>query len=124
MRQNPTSGSATRRFTREFSTARSEPENGHPNRTKRSAVGLKELLCEFPDLLTGRAFVEAAFHRLETAIQFGVLLIRIDRFTEQEKVLGREDVTRLLLDTARAVDRICGPEAGFWGLIEIGRAHV
>lgn len=118
MRQNPTSGNPTRRSTREFLTARSEAENGHPNRTKGPAVGLKELSLEFPNLLTGRTFVEAAVNRLEAAVQFGVLLIRIDRFTEQEDALDREDATRLLLDTARAVDRICEPEAGFWGLIE------
>jgi len=106
------------RSTREFLIARSGTGHRDAGPTKRSAVGLKELSRRYPGLRTGRAFVETAMNRLETAVQFGVLLIRIDRFHHQEDELGPEGATRLLLDTARAVDRTCEPEGAVWGLIE------
>lgn len=116
MRHNRESGN--NRTTREFLIARSGTGNRDAGQTKRSAVGLEELSRRFPGLSTGKAFVEAAMNRLETAIQFGVLLIRIDRFNEEEDELGPEGAIRLLLDTARAVDRICEPKGAVWGLIE------
>lgn len=116
MRHNRESGN--NRSTREFLIARSRTGRRDGGQAKYSAIGLKELSRRFPGLTTGRAFVETAMNQLETAIRFGVLLIRIDRFTQQEDELGPEGATRLLLDAARAVDRICESEGAVWGLIE------
>lgn len=84
----------------------------------RPPVGLQTLTATFPRLLTGKSFIENALQQIETFLQFGVLLVRIDHFSDLESRLGEAYATDLLVDTARAVDAVCRDEKGMWGLIE------
>ncbi|MEZ4526197.1 MAG: tetratricopeptide repeat protein [Desulfobacterales bacterium] len=107
----------SRSSTQDFLLRRSNVQA--PEKEKgQSAVGLKELSARFPRMRMGKAFVDDALGHLDAFLRFGILLIRMDDFTQTEKNRGREYAIRVLLDTASAIDAVCCPAKGMWGLIE------
>ena len=106
-----------RSSTQDFLLCRNEVQT--PEKEKgRPAIGLKELSARFPRMRMGKAFVDDALVHLDAFLRFGILLIRVDNFTQAEKKQGRECAIRVLLDTASAIDAVCRPAKGMWGLIE------
>ncbi|QTA78260.1 Putative diguanylate cyclase, tetratricopeptide domain-containing [Desulfonema limicola] len=88
------------------------------NVQKPRPVGIKELGREFPDLLIGKAFIDNAVARLDSSLEFGVMLIRIDNFSRIEEKSGVTYAVKVLTDTARAVYNVCRQNPFIWGLIE------
>jgi len=85
------------------------------------SAGLDELLKEFPDILSGKAFADAPMDRLRSSSKFGAMAVRIDSFsatpeTEEER---EECAANILLDVARAIDSACNmsdASRGMWGI--------
>ncbi len=72
------------------------------------------LLKAFPDLLTGRRFMDHALGVLESVEVFSTCAVRIagmDRLTQPEDPAS-------LLAVARAIDSVCHNENGVWGMID------
>ncbi len=117
MTQKTQSPYGSRTSTRDFLFRRSnvralEKEKGQP------AIGLKELSARFPRMRMGKDFIDHAIVHLDAFLLFGIMLIRMDDFSTAEKNSGREYAVQLLLDTASAIDSVCTPCEGIWGLIE------
>jgi len=73
-----------------------------------------EFLEAFPDLLTGREFLEQAMGELETVDLFSACAIRIgwsDLPAEEERPLRT-------LKVAEAIDAACRKENGIWGIVD------
>ncbi|MDM8524668.1 tetratricopeptide repeat protein [Desulfococcaceae bacterium HSG8] len=77
--------------------------------------GAAALSIEFPDMLTGKAFIRDAMRKLEASSAFGGMTIRIDAFPG---ISDKRYALNLLIDTAKAVDGVCdSEETGMWGLV-------
>ncbi len=107
-----TSRSKTKDFL--LNKADADPANRKP--VKKSLVGLEELSREFPNILTGRLFLDTAMEWIEKDPRFGVLAIRIDNFTYKSGGSSKQYAMKLLLDVAETIDDVAG-ESGIWGLI-------
>lgn len=69
------------------------------------------LMNEFPGLETGDDLVRNSMEKLIDRDRFGVIVVKMDPFG------GAED-TALSLQVAGAIDKICGREEGWWGIID------
>lgn len=74
--------------------------------------GLSEL---FPDLPTGRIFLDTAMERLSAVEAFCACAIRIN---PADISPGNNDTAGSILTIAKAIDTVCRKKNGFWGLID------
>lgn len=104
--------------TREFLLSRTTPDGPKSPAAHKSSVGLVSFYREFPNALIGDAFGNRVRKRVRQTKSFGMLAIRIDRFTPKKDVSSDKYAGQLLLDAAWAIDSICCSPNSFWGLMD------
>ena len=124
-----------RSSTREFLVSKADAsESGRGLADKGPDISLASVLDhlskEFPDILSGKPFTDAAMSRLNASSQFGAMAIRVDAFFDlgmwkpEEKTDAEKYLLTILSDAARTLNSVCGSseagEMGIWGLIEQG----
>jgi len=75
------------------------------------------LLNEFPDMLTGKEFIDHALDKLNSSIKFGAMVIRIDNMFHGNEKSVKENAPELLVKTAKIIASICKKDEGLWGQI-------
>jgi Flp pilus assembly protein TadD/GGDEF domain-containing protein len=87
---------------------------------KETAVSVDpgKLSQEFPEMLTGQAFVDNALSRLEGASQFGAMAVKIDDLSTKDSDPKSPPTTDTQLEVARTIDAICKSQNGIWGLLD------
>jgi tetratricopeptide (TPR) repeat protein len=78
-----------------------------------SPAGSDRVLEVFPDILTGKDFIENAVARLKSSKKFEAMVIKID------KIINNNEI-ELWLDVAKVIDTLCMQESGMWGRLEQG----
>jgi len=82
---------------------------------------LKEL---FPQLRSGKAFIDQALSRLETSATFGAMVILIDPPKHPHENLDTgtmvEIPPEIEMDVAQSIDTVCKIPKSIWGLLEQG----
>lgn len=68
----------------------------------------------FPDILSGKAFIEHAMAGLDSSSKFGAMVVRIDR----DEVSGNVHQAEMLIDVAETIDAICKRDNGMWGQLD------
>lgn len=84
----------------------------------KSLVDLESLTQQFPDILTGKAFTEAADGWARDISSFAAAAIRIDNVIRKNETMGKEYAVGLLTDVAAIINDICTDKGGFWGLAD------
>jgi len=79
-----------------------------------SQTGLSD---EFPDMLTGKEFIDHALAKLNSSIKFGAMVIRIDNMFHGNEKSVKENASELLVKVAKIIDSICKKDKGLWGQI-------
>ena len=79
-----------------------------------SQTGLSD---EFPDMLTGKEFIDHALAKLNSSLKFGAMVIRIDNIFHGNEESVKENAPKLLVKVAKIIDSICKNEKGLWGQI-------
>ena len=79
---------------------------------------LEELTRNFPDLLTGPAFVAQALERLKTVDSFQALVVRIDPPAADGVAPDANPPIALQVETARILDRFCENRSWQWGKLD------
>ncbi|MBU2522024.1 MAG: tetratricopeptide repeat protein [Proteobacteria bacterium] len=79
-----------------------------------SQTGLSD---EFPDMLTGKEFIDHALAKLNSSIKFGAMVIRIDNIFHSNEKSVKENASELLVKVAKIIDSICKKDKGLWGQI-------
>ena len=72
---------------------------------------------EFPDMLTGKEFIDHALAKLNSSLKFGAMVIRIDNIFQGNEESVKENALELLVKVAKIIDSICKNEKGLWGQI-------
>jgi len=72
---------------------------------------------EFPDMLTGKEFIDHALAKLNSSIKFGAMVIRIDNMFHGNEKSVKENASELLVKAAKIIDSICKKDKGLWGQI-------
>ncbi len=68
----------------------------------------------FPDILSGKSFIEHAMVSLDSSSKFGAMVVRIDRDEVSDKVHQAE----ILVYVAETIDAICKRDNGIWGQLD------
>jgi len=79
-----------------------------------SRTGLSDA---FPDMLTGKKFIDHALAKLDTSLKFGAMVIRIDNIFNSNEKSGKKNAPEMLVKLAKIIDSICTNEKGLWGQI-------
>ena len=77
-----------------------------------SFPGQEQLSAEFPDALSGKAFIDLGLHHLASAFVFSAWALKIDDFP---KDTGGDAEADLLIDMARIIKQCCDVNQGLWG---------
>jgi tetratricopeptide (TPR) repeat protein len=85
-----------------------------------SSVESDRILKTFPDMLTGKNFIEDALTRLESSAKFDVMVIKIDRLDSDASEAAHDDEMDLWIDVAKVIDALCRRENGMWGRLDQG----
>jgi tetratricopeptide (TPR) repeat protein len=96
-------------------TTRMPTESGHGEGLKETEAISGELLKAFPNLLTGRKFMEHALGALETVDIFSACAIRIG----SADPLPEDGGQAMVIAVAGAIDAACQKENGIWGMVDI-----
>ena len=83
-------------------------------------VGKDELSEVYPDMLTGKEFVDHALTRTDASSNFGVMVFRIDRPEGKTDEMESHSSKDFRVDVAEAIDAICKETNGVWGRLESG----
>lgn len=83
-----------------------------------SSADSDELSKAFPDIFTGKSFIDHAMSRLKSSLKFGAMAIRIDNFSQNNVASGRNRAADISLDVAKTINGICKSENGMWGQID------
>jgi tetratricopeptide (TPR) repeat protein len=78
----------------------------------------KILSKSFPDILAGKSFIGHAMTALDSATKFTAMVIRIDNLKHKEKKATSNHAVDLLVDVAKAIDKLCQSENGIWGQLD------
>ncbi len=103
---------------KDFMVGRSETAVSERKNVRKSSVELTELFKVFPDIRTGKAFLEGVMDRLEASARFGAMAVRIDKFKHKKGVDVKQYALDLFLDVAGVIDAVCREESGVWGFID------
>ena len=85
-----------------------------------SSVETNRILKAFPDILSGKTFIENALARFETSEKFESMVIKIDRLNHEGSESDDNDQIDIWLDVAKVIDTICSRENGMWGRLDQG----
>ncbi|MFC1813363.1 tetratricopeptide repeat protein [Thermodesulfobacteriota bacterium] len=83
-------------------------------------VGKDELSEVYPDILTGKAFIDHALTRTDASSNFGVMVFRIDRPEGKNDEIESHPNKGFRMDVAGAIDAICKETNGVWGRLDSG----
>ena len=83
-------------------------------------VGKDELSEVYPDILTGKSFVDDALVRVDASLNFSVMVFRIDRPDGKDDKIESDVSADFRMDVAGAIDAICKEANGIWGRLESG----
>ena len=79
-----------------------------------------KILKAFPDIPTGKTFIENALARFEASEKFDSMIIKIDSLNyEGSETAGNKQVD-IWLAVANVIDTICRRENGIWGRLDQG----
>ncbi len=82
--------------------------------------GSEKILNEFPDLLSGKAFIESAAARFNASESFDAMVIKIDNTADSGDKTDPNDKLDRWLDVAKVIDAICRKQDGIWGRLDRG----
>jgi tetratricopeptide (TPR) repeat protein len=85
-----------------------------------SSVETNRILEAFPDILSGKTFIEKALTRFETSEKFESMVIKIDRLNHEGSETADNDQIDIWLDVANVIDTIFSREKGMWGRLDQG----
>lgn len=79
-----------------------------------------ELKKKFPDILHNRSLIDHAMKALESSLQFGAMVVQIDKPSHKDKPLDINQAeinqaSNILLDVAETIDLICRSNNSIWG---------
>jgi tetratricopeptide (TPR) repeat protein len=90
-----------------------------PNKADQESPQLQEALArDFPDLLTGPAFVEQALERLQQTAAFQACIVRIDLPEEDAAEPAANPPVVLQTAAAKILDDFCGHQSWQWGKLD------
>lgn len=119
MIENPQGLFNSRSSTREFLLNKTETEERENRLGEISPSILKDLSESFPELITGRFFLDHALEKIENTANFSAMAIQVDRKTASGEDEGSGPIgTGLLVDILKRIDDLCKKESGTWGLID------
>ncbi len=108
------SRSSSRQFL--FCKTDSKPKD---NKTKDPLLfDSNKLSKSFPDILTGKFFIDHAMAGLDSATKFTAMVIRIDNLSHNDKTAASDHSIDLLVDVAKSIDTLCKSENGMWGQLD------
>jgi len=87
---------------------------------KDTAVSVEpgELAQEFPEILSGKAFVDNALAGLEEISTFAAMAVRIDDLSAQDSDEKNLPTADTRLDIAKTIDHFCISQNGTWGQLD------
>jgi len=83
-------------------------------------IGEDELSEAYPDILTGKSFIDHAVTRIDASLNFGVMVFRIDRPEGKDDEIEGDVNADFRMGVAGAIDAICKEVNGIWGRLESG----
>jgi len=98
----------------DFLFSKTDTKSFKTKRTKARESAWKALKQFFPDLLSGKRFLEHSVNRLESTDKFGAMVIKMDNLTSKKE----ESNTHKKI--IQALDTVCQKENGLWGILEPG----
>lgn len=109
-----------RASTRQFLLSRTDPEAKLKPTFKDAASSPDPIQDAFPQILSGRKFLNHAMAKLYNAQKFSALVIRIDDFQSGRNPSDAKRMTDCLLATAGIIDALCEKANGLWGRLKPG----
>ena len=98
----------------DFLFSKTDTKTFKTKRTKARESAWKALKQFFPDLLSGKRFLEHSANRLESIDKFGAMVIKTDnRSAKTEESNTHKKIIQTL-------DTLCQKENGLWGILEPG----
>jgi tetratricopeptide (TPR) repeat protein len=85
-----------------------------------SPAGSDRVLEVFPDILSGKDFIENAAARLTSSEKFDAMVVKIDNNTDKGGETANTGEIELWLDVANVIDTLCRREKGIWGRLDQG----
>jgi len=84
-----------------------------------SPPGSERIRNVFPDLLSGKEFIENAAARFKSSENFDAMVIKIDNLTGGGETDPKDEIERWL-DVAKTIDALCRKKDGIWGRLDRG----
>lgn len=84
-----------------------------------SPPGSERIRNVFPDLLSGKEFIENAAARFKSSENFDAMVIKIDNLTDGGETDPKDEIERWL-DVAKTIDALCRKKDGIWGRLDRG----
>ena len=85
-----------------------------------SPPGSERIRNVFPDLLSGKEFIENATARFKSSENFDAMVIKIDNLTGSGDETDPKDEIERWLDVAKTIDALCRKKDGIWGRLDRG----
>lgn len=85
-----------------------------------SPSGSERIRNVFPDLLSGKDFIESAAARFNSSENFDAMVIKIDNTSDSGDKTDPNGEIEQWLDVAKIIDDICRKEGGIWGRLDKG----
>lgn len=100
--------------TQHFLFSKTDTKSFKTKRTKARESAWKALKKLFPDVLSGKRFIDHCVNRLEAAGKFGAMAIKMDNLT------SKTEESNTYKKILQALDAVCQKENGLWGILEPG----
>jgi tetratricopeptide (TPR) repeat protein len=78
-----------------------------------------ELLAVFPNINTGKPYIDEALAMLAASLTFGAMVIQIDGFNAAKDGFNQLQNSTVRVEVAKVIDRLCKREDGFWGVLDV-----
>ncbi|MFH1581567.1 MAG: tetratricopeptide repeat protein [Pseudomonadota bacterium] len=104
-----------RSLTHQFLFSRTDSKKMADKADDGLSLDLDELKREFPDILHNRSLIDYAMKALESSLQFGAMVVQIDKPSHKDKLSEINQASNILLDVAETIDLICRSNNGIWG---------
>nr|MDA3832385.1 tetratricopeptide repeat protein [Spirochaetales bacterium] len=104
-----------RSLTHQFLFSRTDSKQMADKADAGLSLDLDELKREFPDILHNRSLINHATKALDFSLQFGAMVVQIDKPADKDKPSDISQASNILLDVAKTIDLICKSNNGIWG---------
>jgi len=104
-----------RSLTHQFLFSRTDSKQMADKAEAGLSLDLDELKREFPNILHNRYLIDYAMKALDSSLQFGAMVVQIDKPSHKDKPSDISQTSNILLDVAKTIDLICRSNNGFWG---------